>query len=174
MRPAAAERRGRPAPGPHPTVVLQAPTTARPRPARASVAGWVAAAVAGSRRRAAGTVTVRLVDTREGRAYNEGYRGKAGPTNVLAFPGPPAAAVPAGEQPELGDIIICMPVVAREARAQGKRPRHHLAHLVVHGTLHLLGYDHERAADARVMEAIESRVLARLGLPDPYAAEHVQ
>jgi len=134
----------------------------------------VAAAVAGTRSRAAGTLTVRLVDAREGRAYNEGYRGKAGPTNVLAFPGPSAMALPAGEQPELGDIIICMPVVVREARDQGKRPRDHLAHLVVHGTLHLLGHDHERAADARVMEALETRVLARLGLPDPYAAEHVQ
>jgi probable rRNA maturation factor len=169
-----AEGRARPARKASVAVVLQAPTTARPRPARSSVEGWVVAALAGARSRVAGTVTVRLVDTREGRAYNEGYRGRTGPTNVLAFPGPAPASLPAGEQAELGDIVICMPVVIREARAQGKRSRDHLAHLVVHGTLHLLGYDHERAADARVMEALETRVLARLGLPDPYAAEHVQ
>lgn len=172
--PRTAERRRAQAPGPGVTVVLQAPTRARPRPARRTVEQWVAAAVAGSRRRVAGTITVRLVDAREGRAYNEGYRGKAGPTNVLSFPAPEPLAPLRGEPRELGDIVVCMPVVAREAREQGKAPRDHLAHLVVHGTLHLLGHDHEQPAEARAMESLETRILARLGLPDPYAAEHVQ
>jgi probable rRNA maturation factor len=172
--PQTAERRRAPAAGQGVAVVLQAPTRARPRPARRTVEQWVAAAVAGSRRRVAGTITVRLVDAREGRAYNEGYRGKTGPTNVLSFPTPEPLARPPGEPAELGDIVVCMPVVAREAREQGKAPRDHLAHLVVHGTLHLLGYDHERPAEARAMESLETRILARLGLPDPYAAEHVE
>jgi probable rRNA maturation factor len=172
--PRTAERRRGTAVDPAVTVVLQAPTRARPRPARRTVEQWVAAAVAGSRRRAAGTITVRLVDAREGRACNEGYRGKPGPTNVLAFPAPQPLAPVRGEPPELGDIVVCMPVVAREARQQGKAPRDHLAHMVVHGTLHLLGYDHERPAEALAMESLETRILARLGLPDPYAAEHVQ
>jgi probable rRNA maturation factor len=154
-------------------VSVQAATRSASVPGRALVRRWVAAAVAGHGQAAVGRVTVRFVGVREGRACNESFRGKAGPTNVLAFPGSPVA-VPAGEEPELGDLVICLPVVAAEARAQGKRRVDHLAHLVVHGTLHLLGHDHERSAAARRMEALETRVLAGLGLPDPYASEHVK
>jgi probable rRNA maturation factor len=153
-------------------VSVQSATKRRDLPSRQLVGRWVAAAVAGHGRAAAGQVTVRFVGRREGQLANETWRGKTGPTNVLAFPGPPPAL--AGDEPELGDLVICLPVVAAEARAQGKRSRDHLAHLVVHGTLHLLGHDHQRPAAARRMEQLEKRVLAGLGLPDPYAAEHVR
>jgi probable rRNA maturation factor len=129
-------------------------------PRGADVPGWVAAA-AGARRR--GAVTVRLVGTAEGRRLNEAFRGRRGPTNVLAFPAA-GAAVPS----ELGDLVICLPVVHREAREQRKTVRQHLAHLVVHGTLHLLGHDHDHDAAARKMETAEARILGRLGFPDPY------
>jgi probable rRNA maturation factor len=129
-------------------------------PRGADLPAWVAAA-AGARRR--GAVTVRLVGMAEGRRLNENFRGKRGPTNVLAFPAGPGAA-----HAELGDLVICLPVVQREAREQGKKPLHHLAHLVIHGTLHLLGHDHDRDAAARKMEAAEVRILGRLGFPDPY------
>lgn len=135
---------------------MQLATRAAPLPRGADLPGWIAAAGGAGR----GTVTVRLVGWRESRRLNEGYRGKAGPTNVLAFP----AAAPA----ELGDLVICLPLVHREAREQGKRPLAHLAHLVVHGTLHLLGHDHDQDASARRMETLEARILRRLGFSDPY------
>lgn len=95
---------------------------------------------------------------------NERYRGKAGPTNVLSFPAPEAA------RPHLGDIAIAHGVCAREAAEQGKPLGRHLMHLVAHGVLHLVGYDHHDEAEAEIMEALERRVLAALGAPDPYAA----
>lgn len=106
----------------------------------------------------------------EGAELNSTWRHKQGPTNVLAFPGP-GAALPPGVPREYGDLVICLPVVLREAAEQGKPPVAHLAHLVVHGTLHLLGYSHEAEADAARMEALETRVLATLGLADPYAPD---
>lgn len=108
------------------------------------------------------TVTVRFVDAIEGRALNAEYRGRDYATNVLTF-------VYDDEQPRAGDIVLCAPVVRKEAEAQGKTLAAHYAHLVVHGMLHLQGYDHERAADAAAMEARETAILARLSLPDPYA-----
>ena len=93
---------------------------------------------------------------------NARFRGKSGATNVLSFPAPPAA------EPHLGDIAIAWGVCAREAAEQGKRPEHHLMHLVAHGVLHLVGYDHETESEAEDMEALERRVLAGLGAPDPY------
>ncbi|HEY9182256.1 MAG TPA: rRNA maturation RNase YbeY, partial [Gammaproteobacteria bacterium] len=101
---------------------------------------------------------------------NSEYRGKNGPTNVLAFP---AAAAPAvrGESLPIGDLVICASVIAREARAQGKTPDAHWAHMVVHGTLHLLGFDHETRRKAAVMEKRERSVLAALGFPDPYSVK---
>ncbi len=106
---------------------------------------------------------IRVVGSHESRALNERWRGKSGPTNVLSFP---AERVPGRSQ--LGDIVVCAPLVAREARAQGKALRAHWAHLVIHGTLHLLGFDHMRRADARRMENRERALLARLGIGDPY------
>ncbi|MFZ5670670.1 MAG: rRNA maturation RNase YbeY [Pseudomonadota bacterium] len=94
---------------------------------------------------------------------NARFRGKAGPTNVLSFPAP--------ENPEghLGDIALAFGVCAREAAEQGKPLAHHLQHLVAHGVLHLVGYDHQTEAEAGEMEALERRILAGLGVPDPYA-----
>ena len=101
------------------------------------------------------------------RRLNREFRGKNRPTNVLSFPaGPtPTANIPA----PLGDIVLAYGTVAREASQQGKRFLHHVLHLVVHGVLHLLGYDHEKARDAARMEALEVRILASLGIADPYA-----
>ena len=99
---------------------------------------------------------------------NAQYRGRKGPTNVLSFPGDFSNAARARAPLALGDLVIAYGVAAREAKRAGKPLRHHLAHLVVHGVLHLLGYDHERDADARKMESLEAAVLGTLGVPDPY------
>ncbi|WP_028079955.1 rRNA maturation RNase YbeY [Solimonas soli] len=111
-----------------------------------------------------GELTIRIVDEAESRAFNRDYRGKDKPTNVLSFGGD---AEPASKK-ILGDLVICAPVVAREAIEQGKTSRAHWAHMVVHGCLHLQGYDHEVEADAERMEAREIRILKSLGFPDPY------
>lgn len=108
-------------------------------------------------------MTVRIVAGVEGRALNRRFRGHDHATNVLAFAYRDAP-------PYEGDVVICAPVVAREARAQGKSIAAHYAHLIVHGTLHLQGYDHQRPADASVMERRESQIVVKLGYPDPYAA----
>lgn len=133
-------------------------------PSAVSVRRWVAAALAGHRK--AVELSVRFVDSVEGRALNRQYRGKDYATNVLSFP---AELPPGVKLPLLGDLVICAPVVALEAIGQDKPLPHHYAHLVVHGCLHLLGLDHENDADAELMEARERRVLAGLGIPDPYA-----
>ena len=102
---------------------------------------------------------------------NSRYRGKEGPTNVLSFSARGAEAPPAAADELLpfGDVVICAEVVEREAREQGKAPAAHWAHMVVHGTLHLQGYDHESVRDASIMEARERVLLAELGFPDPYS-----
>ena len=124
------------------------------------------------RRRPIGAaVTIRIVGAAESRRLNRTWRGKDKPTNVLSFPAAPLP-VPRGhaqETPELGDLAICAPIVAREARAQGKPAQAHWAHMVVHGVLHLLGYDHEIDRDAAQMEAREVKILAQLGYANPYA-----
>ncbi|HMA12977.1 MAG TPA: rRNA maturation RNase YbeY [Steroidobacteraceae bacterium] len=102
------------------------------------------------------------------RALNRRYRGKDKPTNVLAFPAQPQPAAPGAGPLPLGDVVICPAVLLREAREQGKAARAHWAHLVVHGALHLAGYDHEREADARRMERREISVLRALGFGNPY------
>lgn len=106
-------------------------------------------------------VTIRIVDAEEGKMLNNTYRGKDYATNVLTFP--------LTEDPYLmGDIIICAPVVAAEAIAQGKSLEAHYAHLTVHGILHLHGYDHEVEAQAELMESIETAIVTKLGYPSPY------
>lgn len=109
---------------------------------------------------------LRVVGRAEGRRLNADYRRRDYATNVLSFPA--GASAPPGL---LGDVVICAPVVRSEAKAQRKRPAAHWAHLVVHGTLHLLGHDHMKRSEAERMERLERRVLAGLGHPDPYAAE---
>ncbi|HEK1007320.1 rRNA maturation RNase YbeY [Pseudomonas sp. NPDC012596] len=112
-------------------------------------------------------MTIRLVDEAEGRELNHTYRHKDYATNVLSFP----ADVPDEllDIPLLGDLVICVPVVEREAAEQGKALEAHWAHLVIHGCLHLLGYDHIEDDEAEEMEALERELLAELGHPDPYA-----
>ena len=141
-------------------------------PAGADFPAWIEAALQGAaseggKQIAGSALSLRLVGMEEGAELNSTWRHKAGPTNVLAFPGP-AEGLPPGVPREFGDLVICLPVVLREAAEQGKPTVSHLAHLVVHGTLHLLGYTHDEEADAARMEALETRVLAGLGIPDPY------
>lgn len=129
--------------------------------ARAQLRRWVAAAI---ERDCA--FTLRLVDAREGRALNRAYRGRDYATNVLTF----EYGQDGGDDATHADIVICLPVAAREARAQRKAPRDHLAHLVVHGALHAQGWDHERGEqEAADMEARERAILARFRIADPYA-----
>lgn len=139
-------------------------------PHPASLRSWAQAAVAAARtgrRSRARSVTLRIVAAAEGRKLNRQWRGKDKPTNVLSFPsGEPMA--PGDDARSLGDIVICAPIIRREAAEQGKAVRAHWAHMVVHGVLHLLGYDHESERDAVVMEALERTLLARVGFPDPY------
>lgn len=110
-------------------------------------------------------VTLRLVTAEEMRILNETYRKKLGPTNVLAFP---YEYPDTPQKPILGDIVICSEIVNQEALAEGKTQEAHWAHIVVHGLLHLLGYDHENEPDARVMQTLEKDILKSLQFPDPY------
>lgn len=138
-------------------------------PAATSFRRWVAAALQGRIREA--DLAVRIVDEDEGRALNRHYRGKDYATNVLSFPADVAGDVklPKGVTlPLMGDLVLCAPVVAREAAEQGKPPTHHYAHLTVHGVLHLLGMDHQDAREAECMEQLERDILAGLGIEDPY------
>jgi probable rRNA maturation factor len=117
-----------------------------------------------------GEIVVRIVGEAESASLNERYRGKQGPTNVLAFPaGDTIAPVP--EPRPLGDIVICGPVVAREADEQQKPLQEHWAHIVIHGCLHLCGYDHELESEAEQMESRERALLSEFGIPDPYRGE---
>ncbi len=132
-------------------------------PAATSFRRWATSALQDRVKRA--DLALRIVDEREGLALNRHYRGKDYPTNVLSFP----ADLPEGVMlPILGDIVLCAPVVAREAREQGKALNAHYAHLTVHGILHLLGFDHEDEREAEAMELLERQILASLGIEDPY------
>ncbi|MBB5863481.1 rRNA maturation RNase YbeY [Xanthomonas sp. 3058] len=140
-------------------------------PSAVSFRKWVAAALKGRIREA--DLAVRLVDEKEGCSLNHHYRGKDYATNVLSFPAELPEGLPKGiKMPLLGDLVICAPVVAREAAEQGKSLAAHYAHLTVHGTLHLLGWDHEDDKEADAMEQLEREILADLGIDDPYAGEH--
>jgi len=140
-------------------VVLRYRTRRPWAPGPRTLRRWAQLAAGGRR----GELGIRVVGSREGRALNERWRRRAHATNVLSFPAAPELG---GRQ--IGDIVVCAPVVAREAREQGKALAAHWAHMVVHGTLHLLGFDHQRAPDARRMEVRERALLARLGFADPY------
>ena len=141
----------------------------RGAPSRRLLLQWAAAAL--GRRAAGAELSLRVVSPAESRRLNRQYRGKDKPTNVLSFPalaGATDVASAAGEAQPLGDLVICASVLKREAREQAKSLRAHWAHLVVHGALHLAGYDHERDDDARRMERREIAVLRLLGFPNPY------
>jgi len=148
---------------------LQVASTADGVPGNADFHRWAVAALEGRSAFNAAELAIRVVDEPEGRTLNRNYRGRDYATNVLSF---------RAELPEdlglqlLGDLVICAPVVAREAAEQGKVADAHWAHLTVHGCLHLLGFDHEAESDAEVMEALETEIMARLGYPDPYEENH--
>ncbi len=132
---------------------------------------WAQAAFEAAGKSPAGEaqMTLRLVEEAEIVQLNRDYRHKTAPTNVLSFP----FELPQGVSPsecggELGDVVICAPVVRREAAQQGKTAESHWAHMVVHGVLHLLGYDHVTEAEAERMEPLEVRILAALGFASPY------
>ena len=137
-------------------------------PARAQVRRWVRAALSAAREsghRAVddATLTIRLVDADEGRTLNRTFRDRDYATNVLTF------QYDAADRDVVADLVICIPLVVAEARAQKKEVSAHCAHLVVHGTLHACGYDHETPTQADAMEALERAVLARFHIADPYA-----
>lgn len=113
-------------------------------------------------------LTFRLVDEAESAELNETYRHKQGPTNVLSFP---TEAIPGIDWFYLGDIVMCAPLVLKEAAAQNKIPSAHWAHLTIHGILHLLGFDHIEEQDAIIMEGLEIELLSKMGLPNPYATK---
>ena len=124
---------------------------------------WVEAALSG--RRESAELVIRVVDEEEGRQLNRRYRGQDRATNVLSFPFEAPAMV---ETELLGDLVVCAPVVVREAQEQAKAADAHWAHLTVHGLLHLLGFDHQNEREAAAMEKLEIVILAELGFPDPY------
>jgi probable rRNA maturation factor len=135
-------------------------------PSARKLRAWAQSALG---KRARGELTLRIVDETESAALNLRYRGKRGATNVLSF-SPELPRLDFGAEPKpLGDLVICAAVVQREARQQGKAPAAHWAHMVIHGVLHLKGYDHELPAEAARMESRERKLLAALGFPDPYS-----
>jgi probable rRNA maturation factor len=150
-------------------VDVQVASDAKGIPASEDIRDWVERAVQAVNPGRDADVSVRIVDEQEMQALNRNYRDQDKPTNVLAFPAGDAGFVPPGEVPLLGDIVVCAGVVAREADEQGKPPGHHWSHMLVHGTLHLLGHDHVTDSQAQAMEALERRILDSLGIADPYA-----
>lgn len=155
------------------TVELQDATGDTNLPAPTEWKRWVGAALERAGECAPGSITVRLVGREESRQLNATYRKKTGPTNVLAFPGsavdpPLSKSDREGVDRELGDLVICMPVVYAEAQDQGKAPEAHMAHMVIHGTLHLSGFDHESDVAATRMENLETEIMHKLGFADPY------
>jgi len=145
-----------------PQLVVQMAVRSAGLPGPAKLRRWARAAARG-----ATCVTIRIVGTPEARRLNRAYRGKDRATNVLSFCYGERDAVE-------GDIVLCAPVIRREARRQGKRLEAHFAHLVVHGVLHLRGYDHGNARGAAKMETLEKRILAKLGYPDPYGESQTE
>lgn len=125
---------------------------------------WVELAVA-SQHITEAEVTIRLVTSEESQMLNLTYRGKDKPTNVLSFPFEAPAEI---ELNLLGDLVVCADIVEQEAQQQNKQLSHHWAHMIVHGTLHLLGFDHENDDEAHTMESLERQILTKLGIDDPY------
>ncbi|TQV74809.1 rRNA maturation RNase YbeY [Aliikangiella marina] len=135
-------------------------------PKTADVEGWVAEALAqGGYTQESGELTIRVVGLEESQQLNDTYRGKNKPTNVLSFPFEAPPGIPCDL---LGDLVICHAIVEAEAKAQSKNTIAHWAHMVIHGTLHLLGYDHLEPAEAEKMESIEVNILAKFKIANPY------
>lgn len=142
---------------------LQIISKANSVPSRKQLQHWITAAL--KNRSNKNEITIRIVDTAESAKLNKKYRHKNGPTNILSFP---FETPPELKSKLLGDIVICAPLVAKEAKLQGKTLQAHWAHLVIHGVLHLLGYDHIKKKAAEKMEKLETQILQKLNFPDPY------
>lgn len=134
-------------------------------PSAAQMGQWIEAVLQRQDRSGETVVTVRVVDAPEMADLNQTYRHKTGVTNILSFP---FSAPPGLVLPLLGDMVVCLPVLQQEAAAQGKPLQQHWAHLLVHGTLHLLGFDHVDPLQAVDMEGLECEILQSFGIPDPY------
>lgn len=145
------------------TLDLQVASDSAALPTQAQLEIWVRLALGNTMPEA--ELTIRLVDEQESQSLNHTYRGKDKPTNVLSFP---FESPPEVELPLLGDLVICVPVVEAEAIEQDKTLEAHWAHMVVHGCLHLLGYDHIVDSDAEEMESLETQLIESLGFPNPY------
>ncbi len=150
-------------------VEIQIASRAADLPDRDMISAWINRALALSEATPATELTVRIVDADESKALNRQFRGRDAATNVLSFP-PAANPLPEAVSPtSLGDIVICAPLVQREAGEQGKAAADHWAHLLIHGVLHLQGFDHETVVDAAKMETLEIRILNENGVANPYA-----
>ena len=157
------------------TIDVQIASSVESIPDEKSIHSWIEEVISnsGGADDSSCEISVRIVDEEEGRALNKQYREQDKATNVLSFPavGVGESGLPPELSQALGDIVICGPVVEREAAEQGKEVASHWAHLLVHGTLHLLGYDHEADVDANVMEKLEAKILAARGIADPYTVQ---
>lgn len=148
-------------------LVVQHATTSVSVPGDELFKLWAETVLAG--RTDPSTLTIRIVDESEAQRFNRDYRDRDYATNVLSFPSDLPAGLPVEiRKPQLGDLLICAPVVAREALQQHRQETDHWAHLTIHGILHLLGYDHLQAEDALAMESLETEILQDLGISDPY------
>ena len=149
-----------------PQIHLQNVSTCSAIPERRQIRRWINAALTAKLANhpapaANAEITVRVVDKLESATLNQYYRKKHGPTNILSFPF-------ANNDEILGDLVVCAPLLIEEAQIQGKTAEAHWAHLIIHGTLHLLGYDHGNNEDAESMETKEIAIMAQLGYPNPY------
>lgn len=147
-----------------PELDIQIASDITPLPSSDDLYAWFVAALPSGKDDS--EMTIRIVDTEESQTLNNTYRGKDKPTNVLSFPADLPDEV---NIPLLGDLVVCAQIVSDEANSQGKTIHAHWAHMVIHGTLHLLGYDHENDDDAHIMENLETSLLDSLGFPNPYA-----
>jgi len=147
-------------------VDIQMASASEEAPDPQSIERWIGAAIGNQREST--ELSVRIVDAEEGQALNEQFRGSTGATNVLSFPFENESPEPL---PLIGDIVICAPVVAKEAREQNKALNAHWAHMMIHGVLHLLGYDHQNENDANLMESLETEIMQGLGFPPPYSCQ---
>ena len=150
------------------TIILdiQSASSSEDAPDDQSIKRWVSAAL--DSKTGDTELSIRIVDEAEGKALNETYRGASGPTNVLSFPFDEKTPEPL---PLIGDIVVCAPVVAREAEQQNKALNAHWAHMIIHGVLHLLGYDHQNDSEAAIMEVLETEIMQKLGFPPPYTCQ---
>ena len=147
-------------------VDIQMASASEEAPDPQSIERWVSAAIGNQREST--ELSVRIVDNEEGQLLNQQFRGSSGATNVLSFPFE-------NESPEplslIGDIVVCAPIVAKEAAEQNKALNAHWAHMIIHGVLHLLGYDHQNDTEANAMEALETEIMQGLGFPPPYLSQ---